>query len=79
MKHCWQISNGVAGLENAVEAFIKLTKNNPNEIEQEDNKVVSEIARPFQSIVFDQMKPLTIHEVLAYFDQEDKAITQMPF
>ena len=73
------INNGVAALENAVEAFLNLTKNNPKEIVQEDNDVLPEIARPFQPIAFDQRKPLPIHEALAYFDHEDKAITQMPF
>ena len=73
------INNGVTALEKAVEAFLNLAKNNPKEIEQQTTEVLPEVARPFQPIAFGQRKPLTIHEALAYFDEEDKAITQMPF
>lgn len=75
------INNGVAALENAVDAFLNLTKNKNvgEEVVQPEEEVLPEIARPFQPIAFDQRKPLAIHEALAYFDHEDKAITEMPF
>ena len=41
--------------------------------------VVPENARPFQPIAFDKNKPLTVLEVLDFFQEESKSISEMPF
>ena len=71
------INSGVVAMEKAVEAFLQMDKNNLRE--KETNDILPEMARPFQPISFDQKKPLSIQQVLSYLDQENQAITQMPY
>ena len=44
-----------------------------------EEEVLPEIARPFQPIAFDKNKALSVIEVLAYFQEESKSISEMPF
>ena len=71
------IKAGVDALEKAVEAFLNLEKNKPEEADTSED--IPENARPYQSIAFDKQKPPSIEEALKFFDQESKAITKMPF
>ena len=71
------IKKGVEAMDKAVEAFLNQNKNKTR-VDNED-EVLPENARPYQSLAFNEKKPLSIQAALKYFDQEDKAITKMPF
>ena len=71
------INTGVEAMDKAVEAFLN-QKKKKTRVDNED-EILPENARPYQSLAFNEKNPLSIHAALKYFDQEEKAITQMPF
>ena len=70
------INTGVEAMDKAVEAFLNQNKNKTREENEDEDEVLPENARPYQSLAFNEKKPLSIQEALKYFDQEEKSITK---